>query len=212
MGTRDGSIIATIITTHMPRNATAAPGHVCPGIRIHAIDMVQPPGIGISPIADMDAHQTIVTAALAAKSSAETPKNASWGARSEAMRREISSPAVAPRQRRFRSALVVLVVAAPPGARLVAPPGGAVEPLVHAPEAVQSARIGGIGVVDDAVLEHERAHARPLARVRGHIGSDHGRELGGIPLTAGFRLHVQREAAALVVVFDGPLALLFLGD
>ena len=39
-----------------------------------AIDILQPPGVGISPIADMDAHQTIVTAALAAKSSAETPK------------------------------------------------------------------------------------------------------------------------------------------
>ena len=48
----------------MPRNDAAAPGHVCPGIRIHAIDIVQPPGIGISPIADMDAHQTILTAAL----------------------------------------------------------------------------------------------------------------------------------------------------
>ena len=36
-----------------PRNDAAAPGHVCPGIRIHAIDIVQPPGIGISPIADM---------------------------------------------------------------------------------------------------------------------------------------------------------------
>ena len=44
---------------------------------------------------------------------------------------------------------------APPVASklLVAALGGAVEPLVHAPEAVQSARIGGIGVVDDAVLE-----------------------------------------------------------
>src|SRR3977135_2306948 len=69
----------------MPRNAVAAPGHVCPGIRIHAIDIVQPPAIGISPIADMDAHQTIVTAALAAKSSAETPKKARWDTRSEAM-------------------------------------------------------------------------------------------------------------------------------
>jgi hypothetical protein len=58
----------------MPTNDTAAPGHVCPGIRIHNIDIVQPPGIGISPIADMDAHPTIVTAALAAKSSAKTPK------------------------------------------------------------------------------------------------------------------------------------------
>src|ERR1700737_25529 len=104
----------------------------------------------------MRAQETIVTATLAAKSSAETPKRARWETRSEAMRREISRPAAAPRHPRFRSALVVLVVAAPPDARLVAPLGGAVEPLVHAPEAVQSACIGGIGVVYYAVLEHER--------------------------------------------------------
>src|ERR1700716_4400088 len=82
MGTRDGSIIATIITTHMPRNDAPAPGHVCPHIRVHAIDIVQLPGIGISPIADMEAHQTIVTAALAANSSAETPKKARSDVRS----------------------------------------------------------------------------------------------------------------------------------
>jgi hypothetical protein len=69
----------------MPRNDAAAPGHVCPGIRIHAIDIVQPPGIGISPIADMDVHQTIVTAALAAKSSTDAPQNACSEARSAAM-------------------------------------------------------------------------------------------------------------------------------
>jgi hypothetical protein len=40
-----------------------------------------PPGIGIARIADIDAHQMIVTAVLAAKSSTETPRNA----RSEAM-------------------------------------------------------------------------------------------------------------------------------
>src|SRR5437660_5565 len=96
--------------------------------------------------------------------------------RSEAMRREISSSAVTPRQPRLRSALVVLVVAAPPDARLVAPLGGAVEPLEHAPEAVHSARIGRIGVVDDAILERERAYAGPLARVCGRVGSRHGRE------------------------------------
>src|SRR5207247_8241854 len=106
---------------------------------------------GIAPIADLDAHQTIVTAAVAAKSSAETPRNTT------------------------SSALLVLVVAAPPDARLVAPLGSAVEPLVHAPEAVQSARIGGIGVINDTALEHERAHARPLARVRGYVGSGHRR-------------------------------------
>src|SRR5260370_38594234 len=77
----------------MPTNDAAAPGHVCPGIRIHAIDIVQPPRIGI---ADMDAHQMIVTAALAAKSSAETPTKARWEARSETMRGEISRTLVAP--------------------------------------------------------------------------------------------------------------------
>jgi hypothetical protein len=51
----------------MKRNDAAAPGHVCPGIRIHTIDIVQAPSMGISPIADMDMHQTIVTAALAPK-------------------------------------------------------------------------------------------------------------------------------------------------
>src|ERR1700730_7406968 len=79
----------------MPRNDAAAPGHVCPGIRIHAIDIVQPPGIGISPIDDIDAHQWIVTAELAAKSSAETPTKARREARSVTMLREISRSPVA---------------------------------------------------------------------------------------------------------------------
>src|SRR6266851_1781774 len=85
MENRDGSIIATIITTHMPMNDAAASGHVCPGIRIHIIDIVQPPGIRIPRIADMDAHQTIVSAALVAKSDAEMPTKARWEVRSEAM-------------------------------------------------------------------------------------------------------------------------------
>jgi hypothetical protein len=66
----------------MATNVAAAPGHVCPGIRIHAIDIVQPPGIGI-PIPDIDAHQTIVTVALAVKSSAETTTKARCEAPSE---------------------------------------------------------------------------------------------------------------------------------
>jgi hypothetical protein len=56
----------------MPRNDAAAPAHVWPGISIHAIDIVQPPGIGIAHIAAIDDDQTIVTAALAANSSADT--------------------------------------------------------------------------------------------------------------------------------------------
>ena len=72
MGTSDGIIIEIIMTTHIPRNVNAAPDQSCPGI--HVIDIDQPPGICISLIADMDAPQTIVTAVLAAKSSADTPK------------------------------------------------------------------------------------------------------------------------------------------
>src|SRR5438094_4954011 len=134
----------------------------------------------------------------------------------------VRRPAVTPRQPRRRSALVVLVVAAPPDARLVASPGGAVEPLVHAPEDVQAARIGGIGVIDDAVLEHERAHARSLARVRGRVGSGRGRQLGDRPLAAallGLLAGLSGQSAALaplhrfarVVVFE-PRALLLLGE
>src|SRR5207245_810687 len=56
------------------------------------------------------------------------------GSRSGARRRSV----VASRAPRLISALVVLVVAAPPDARLVAPLGCAVEPLVRAAEAVKS--------------------------------------------------------------------------
>src|SRR6185295_4524505 len=108
-------------------NEAAAPGQPCPGI--HAIDIVQPPGIGIPPIADIDAHQATVPAALAAKSSPETPRNACREARSEDIDR-------AP-PRKGRSGLLVLVVAVPPDTVfLVASLGCAIEPLIHAPEAV----------------------------------------------------------------------------
>jgi hypothetical protein len=58
----------------MPRNDAAAPGHVWPGIRIHTIDIDQPPAIGIAPIADMDAHPAMVAAKLATKSNTQAPR------------------------------------------------------------------------------------------------------------------------------------------
>src|SRR5437762_1960558 len=105
---------------------------------------------------------------------------------------------------------LVLVVATPPDAGLVAAFGRAVEPLVHAPEPVQSARIGGIGVVDDAVLERERAHARSLAYVGVHVGAAHGSELTG---SVGCRARRYRGNRFLlfVIVFD-PLALFLFGE
>src|SRR6516164_4962597 len=119
-------------------------------------------------------------------SATSKPWIASAGTAASAGRKERTSranPGVN-RSSKVRSALV-LVVAAPPDARLVTPLRGAVEPLVHAPEAVQSARIGRIRVVSNAVLERERAHARPFAGVRGRVGSAHGRE-GDRPLAAAF--------------------------
>jgi len=83
MGINDGSIMATFITTHMPRKDTAVPSHVWSGIRIHIIDIVQPPGIGISRIADIDAHPMIVAAPLAVKSSPTRTKKARCEGRSE---------------------------------------------------------------------------------------------------------------------------------
>jgi hypothetical protein len=84
MGVKVGNIIAVIITAHIPRNDANICSHVCPGMRIHAIDIVQPPGMGISLIADMEAHQAMVAAALTIKSSAEAPKNTRFETGSEA--------------------------------------------------------------------------------------------------------------------------------
>ncbi len=44
----EGSIIATFIANHIIRKLPADVNHVWPGIRIHIIDIVQPPGISIS--------------------------------------------------------------------------------------------------------------------------------------------------------------------
>ncbi|WP_324147595.1 hypothetical protein [Dyella sp.] len=43
-------------------------------MRIHIIDIDQPPGIGMASMRDMDAHPTIVSTALVAKIAAEAAK------------------------------------------------------------------------------------------------------------------------------------------
>ena len=48
VGNTDGSIMATIIASHMSAKLMAEPNQVLPGIRIHIMDIVQPPGISIS--------------------------------------------------------------------------------------------------------------------------------------------------------------------
>src|ERR1700722_11680542 len=103
----------------------------------------------------------------------------------------------------------VLVMAAEPRPRFIASLRRSVQPLVHAPQTVQSARIGGIAMVEGAVLQHERAETRPVARVGGGIGSACGGELSN-----GLRdlCRVHRVSAAPVVVFDRSFALLLLRE
>lgn len=45
----DGNIMATIMASHMSMNIVADAVQVCPGIRIHIMDIVQPPGMSIPP-------------------------------------------------------------------------------------------------------------------------------------------------------------------
>src|SRR4030095_15067552 len=102
---------------------------------------------------------------------------------------------------RLRSAVVVFIVTTEPGPRLVAPTWRAVEPLVHAPKAVQPACVRRVGVIDDAVPERDRAHPRPLARVRVHVGSSHSRKRSG-PVGCRARRYFGEGLLVLVVVFD----------
>ena len=107
--------------------------------------------------------------------------------------------------------MYVLVVAAPPGACLIATLGSAVKPLPHAPEGVESARIGRVSMVDDAVYKSEGAHSRPFAQIGRPIDS-----------SSKYILGVNRAVARLgpagwlpgvlasKVVFDASVALLLL--
>src|ERR1700733_4941691 len=103
----------------------------------------------------------------------------------------------------------VLVVAPPPDALLVATLGRAVEPLIGAPESVEPARIGGIGVVNDAVFHCESAHARTIAHECSPVSSARRCEPGD---RLGNLRRGQWMIASAIIVFNASRALLFLGD
>src|SRR5262249_22821163 len=140
-------------------------------MRIHVIDSVPAPGMRKSPMPDMERLQPIDAAAPTTNTRAETLEN-------------VGSDMFAAGGMRDASVVAVLVVTAPPHSFLVATLGSTVEPLVHAPQAIQPARVTGIGVIGHAVLEREGAHARPVACVSSHVGSRHGRYLCDGPLLA----------------------------
>src|SRR5215468_11364875 len=98
------------------------------------------------------------------------------------------------------SLVAVLVVAAPPHAGFVAAQWRAVEPRVHAPHRVEPAPVRGVGVVEGAVLERERAHPEPLPQVGFPVGADEC--LGpGVPGT--FLARGRPQILLTEVVLDG---------
>src|SRR5215471_2914217 len=113
------------------------------------------------------------------------------------------------------SPAVVLVVAAEEvervvrTARLVPPSRRPVEPLVHAPKAVQAARVGRVRVVDGSVLERERAHARALAHVGRPVGA---RRCGPRVERPAHVLRRRPHGRLAEVVLEGARALLLLGE
>lgn len=107
-----------------------------------------------------------------------------------------------------RRYILVFIMALPPEAEVlfVAPARCAIEPLIHAPETVEPARVCRVCVVHDAVVENERAHAGRLAPVSRPVGSASTRDFNR-PLFAGGckdRTRILRTE----VVFDGARPLL----
>src|SRR5581483_2638738 len=102
--------------------------------------------------------------------------------------------------------LRVPVMMPPPyAAVLVAALGRTIEPRIHAPQRIDAARVGGIRVIDDAILERECTHTGPLPDERAHVDARLYRVLMLDRLPG--RRH---RLLALIVVLDA-LRLLFLG-
>ena len=80
-------------------------------------------------------------------------------------------------------------------------PYGARSSHWYIPQSASGPHVGGVCVVDDAVGECERTHARRLAGVGGDVGAGHRREIA-CPLRVGYRA----ESAVVVVDAAGALA------
>src|ERR1041385_1697814 len=110
----------------------------------------------------------------------------------------------------------VFIMSVPPETAVLVPAfGSAIEPLVHSPESVETSGISGVGVINDPVLERERAHAGTFADVGIDVGTGSGCEFGrsfgsGARERGRFAAGFDRRLAAIVVLDS--LALLFFGE
>ena len=84
----------------------------------------------------------------------------------------------------------------------------AIEPLIHAPQTVESARVRRVGVIDDAVLQDEGAHAGSLACV----GGTSVPLMAAILTTLAARRCACHRCLATVVVLDAAVLLFLLGE
>src|SRR4051794_14555498 len=74
-------------------------------------------------------------------------------------------------ENKMPSVCMILIVTSPPEPGLVAPFRCTVKPLVRTPENVHPARIGGVCVINDAVLDREGAHSGRFSRVCCPVGA-----------------------------------------
>src|ERR1051325_7359381 len=97
---------------------------------------------------------------------------------------------------------------APPKAILfVASLWRAIEPWIHPPDRIESARIGRIGVINDTVFERKCAHTWPLANIGRGVSSRHSCESNNTLRFFRVPYFLMRE-----VVFGAAVALLFFGQ
>jgi hypothetical protein len=67
VGSAEGNIIATIIASHISKKLRAEADQVWPRIRIHIIDMFQPPGISLSQHIERQKYTVATTPATNAR-------------------------------------------------------------------------------------------------------------------------------------------------
>src|SRR6478752_3506332 len=98
-------------------------------MRIHAMDIIQSPGICMAPVDDIDIDQTTVRATQTANSVRVPIRNARSDAACDMSDARLSC--IAP-----LSAFAVLIVTAPPNPLLITALGRTIQPLIHAPQTV----------------------------------------------------------------------------
>src|SRR5689334_16839609 len=137
--------MATIMTPHIEMNIAAAAGHACPGMRIHIIDIVHPPGISIPP--DISAQNHAVAATLTAKAATDQVyrRNSS----------RVSGARCTASSIRAGSVLVEIVMLHPrlrPRSFLIPPLREEIEKVICRIDHLDPAGVGGVGVIDRTVV------------------------------------------------------------